>query len=59
MDDGGFDFIQIFQRVHNLHDYGTCLFFRHELMLLQVEIQVVAFTILHDSAKPGWIKLDR
>lgn len=52
MDDGGFNIVQIFERVHNLHDDGPSLLLRHELVLLQVEIQVVAVAVLHNSAKP-------
>ena len=52
MNNGRLDLIQISQRVHNLHDDGASLFLRHELVLLQVEVQVVAFTVLQHRAEP-------
>lgn len=52
VDDGGFDFIEVAQGADDLHDNGACLLLWHQLVLLQVEVQVVAFTELQDSAEP-------
>lgn len=52
MDDGGFDFVEVTQSADDLHDNGARLLFRHQLVLLQVEVQVVAFAELQNSAEP-------
>lgn len=44
--------VQIFQRRDDLHDDGARLLLRHGLVLFQVKIQVVPFTVLHNGAKP-------
>lgn len=52
VDDGGFDFVEVTQSADDLHDNGARLLLRHQLVLLQVEVQVVAFTELQNSAEP-------
>lgn len=56
VDDGGFDFVEVAQGADDLHDDGASLLLRHQLVLLQVEVQVIAFTELQDSTEPerGW-----
>lgn len=41
----------------NLHDDGSCLFFRNRLVLLQVKVEIMAVTVLQDSAKRVGINL--
>lgn len=53
VDDGGFDFVEVPQSADDLHDNGARLLLRHQLVLLQVEVQVVAFAELQNSAEPG------
>ena len=53
MDDGGLDLVQVAQGADDLHDDGAGLLLRHQLVLLQVEVQVVAFTELQDCAEPA------
>ena len=52
MDDGRFDFVEVAQGADNLHDNGARLLLRHQLVLLQVEVQVVSFTELQDCTEP-------
>lgn len=52
MDDGGFDFVEVAQGADDLHDDGACLLLRHQLVLLQVKVQVIAFAELQDSTEP-------
>lgn len=56
MDDGGLDFVEVAQGADDLHDDGACLLLGHQLVLLQIEVQVVAFTELQDSAEPTEVK---
>lgn len=51
MDDRGLDLVEVTQRADNLHDDGASLLLRHQLVLLQVEVQVVAFAELQDGAE--------
>lgn len=53
MDDGRSDLIEVLERVDNLHDDGAALLLRHELVLFQVEVQVVALAILQHRAEPA------
>ena len=53
MDDGRLDLVQVSQCVDDLHDDGPRLLLRHELVLLQVEVQVVALAELQHRAEPG------
>lgn len=52
MDDGGFDFIEVTQSADDLHDDGARLFLCHQLVLLQVEVQVIPFTELQHCTEP-------
>lgn len=52
VDDGGFDFVEVAQGADDLHDDGASFFLWHQLVLLQVEVQVVAFAELQDSTEP-------
>ena len=52
MDDGRTDLVEVFEGVDDLHDDGAALFLRHQLVLLQVEVQVVAFAELQHCAEP-------
>lgn len=53
MDNGRSDLIEVLEGVNNLHDDGAALFLRHKLVLLQVEVQVVALTVLQNCAEPA------
>ena len=52
VDDGGFDFVEVAQSADDLHDDGASFFLWHQLVLLQVEVQVVAFAELQDGTEP-------
>lgn len=52
VDDGGPDLVQVLERVDHLHDDRAALLLRHEFVLLQVEVQVVAFTVFQNCTKP-------
>jgi len=47
------DLIEVLERINYLHDDGAPFFFRHKLVLLQVEVQVVALTVLQNCAEPA------
>ena len=53
VDNGRSDLIEVLQGIDNLHNDGAALFLRHELVLLQVEVQVVALAVLQDGAEPA------
>lgn len=53
VDYGWPDLIEVLQSVDYLHNDGAPLFFRHELVLLQVEIQIIALAVLQDGAEPA------
>lgn len=53
MDDRRSDLIEVLEGVDDLHDDGAALLLRHELVLFQVEVQVVALTILQHRAEPA------
>lgn len=55
MDDGRADLIEVLERVDDLHDDGAALLLCHQLVLLQVEVQVIALAVLQHSAKPAKI----
>lgn len=57
MDDGRPDLVEVLERVDDLHDDGAALLLRHELVLLQVEVQVVALAVLQHRAEPARPKL--
>lgn len=51
MDDGWVNLVEVLESVDDLHDDGATLLLAHQLILLQVEIQVVAFAVLQHSAE--------
>lgn len=51
VDDGRVNLVEVLESVDNLHDDGAALLLGHQLILLQVEIQIVAFTVLQHSAE--------
>lgn len=53
MNDGWSDLVEVLEGVDDLHDDGASLLFSHQLMLLQVEVQIIAFTVLQHCAEPG------
>lgn len=53
VDNGRSDLIEVLEGVYNLHDDGAALFLWHKLVLLQVEVQVVALTVLQNCAEPA------
>lgn len=52
VDDGRADLTEILECVDELHDNGASLLLRHRLILLQVEIQIIACTVLQNCAEP-------
>lgn len=53
MDNGRSDLVEVLQGVDDLHDDRAALFLRHELVLLQVEVQVIAFAVFQHCAEPA------
>lgn len=53
VDNGRSDLVEVLEGVNYLHDDGASLFLWHELVLLQVEVQVIALTVLQDCAEPA------
>lgn len=53
VDDGGSDLVEVLEGVDDLHYDGAALFLWHELVLLQVEVQVVALAVLQHRAEPA------
>lgn len=53
MDDGGADLVEVLEGVDNLHHDRAALLFGHQLILLQVEVQIIAFAVLQHCAEPG------
>lgn len=51
MDDGRFDLIEVSEGVDYLHDDGASLFLRHQLVLLQIKVQIISLTELENSAE--------
>lgn len=51
VDDGRFDLIEVSEGVDYLHDDGASLFLRHQLVLLQIEIEIVPLAELENSAE--------
>lgn len=56
VDDRRSDLVEVLERVDDLHDDGAALLLRHELVLLQVEVQVVALAVLQHRAEPAQAK---
>lgn len=53
MDDGWANLVEVLEGVDYLHDDGAALLLAHQLILLQVEVQVIAFTVLQHCAEPA------
>lgn len=53
VDNGRSDLVEVLEGVNDLHDDGASLFLWHELVLLQVEVQVIALTVLQDCTEPA------
>lgn len=53
MDDGRVDLVEVLESVDDLHDDGAAFLLRHQLILLQVEVQVVAVAVLQHCAEPA------
>lgn len=51
VDDGWVNLVEVLKSVDNLHDDGATFLLGHQLILLQVEIQIVAFAVLQHSAE--------
>ena len=56
MDDGWFDLVEVLKCVDDLHDDGARLLLRHQLVLLQVEVQIVPLAELKNRAEPDPMK---
>lgn len=59
VDDGRPNLVEILESVDELHDDGASLLLGHRLILLQVEIQIVASTVLQHCAEPGEIQCSK
>lgn len=53
MDDGRANLVEVLEGVDNLHDNRAALLLGHQLILLQVEVQVIALTVLQHCAEPA------
>lgn len=53
MDDGRANLVEVLEGVDNLHDNRAALLLSHQLILLQVEVQIIAFTVLQHCAEPA------
>lgn len=51
VDDGWFDLVEVSEGVDYLHDNGASLFLRHQLVLLQIEVEIIPLTELKNSAE--------
>lgn len=51
MNDGRVNLVEVLESVDYLHDDGATFLLGHQLILLQVEIQIVAFAVLQHSAE--------
>lgn len=51
--DGWPNLIEVLEGIDELHDDGAALLLSHRFVLLQVEIQVIAFTVLEYCAEPA------
>lgn len=58
MNDWRFDLVEVSEGVGDLHDDGTSFFLRHQLVLLQIEVQIVPLAELQHRAEPGAIAQD-
>lgn len=53
VDDGWPNLVEVLKGVDDLHDNRAALLLGHQLILLQVEVQIVAFTVLQHCAEPA------
>lgn len=53
VDDGRVNLVEVLESVDNLHDNRAAFLLSHQLILLQVEVQIVAFTVLQYCAEPN------
>lgn len=53
MDNGRVDLVEVLESVGDLHDNRAAFLLRHQLILLQVEVQVVAVAVLQHCAEPA------
>lgn len=53
MDDGRPNLVEVLEGVDDLHDDRAALLLAHQLILLQVEVQIIAFTVLQHCAEPA------
>lgn len=53
VDDGWPNLIEVLEGVNDLHDNRAALLLGHQLILLQVEVQIVALTVLQHCAEPA------
>lgn len=53
VDDWRADLVEVLEGVDDLHDDRAALLLRHQLILLQVEVQVIAFAVLQHCAEPA------
>lgn len=56
VDDGRPNLVEVLEGIDNLHDNRATLLLSHKLMLLQVKVQIIAFTVLQHCAEPGVIQ---
>lgn len=53
VDDGRLDLVEVLESVDDLHDNRAAFLLRHQLILLQVEVQIVAVAVLQHCAEPA------
>lgn len=53
MDDGRVNLVEVLESIDNLHDNRAAFLLSHQLILLQVEVQIVAFAVLQYCAEPA------
>lgn len=53
MNDWWFDLVEVSEGVGDLHDDGTSFFLRHQLVLLQIEVEIVPLAELQHRTEPG------
>ena len=53
MDDGWPNLVEVLEGIDDLHDDRAALLLAHQLILLQVEVQIIAFTVLQHCAEPA------
>lgn len=58
VDDRWLDLVEIFERMHHLHNDRTCLAFGNALVLLEIKVQIMSITILEHRAERIGIDLE-